>query len=185
MELTSPGPLKDKLNENGKHSGESEILRDDLNFEYSDTLNSDNVQQKEDINNFNGDLDSSQNDTKFVQKEVDKKEKECHETGLEPESNCDSINTTLNENSFHTKGSLVDTENNVASDHEDSESISRLKHSNYTADVNIGPSKGNDGSSTDVDSFKINGNSSDTEAPTSQQKQLKSTNCREQYSGNK
>lgn len=185
MELTSPGPVKEKLNLNGKHSGESEIIRDDLNFEYSDTLNSDNVQQEEAINIFNGDVDSSQDNTKCVPKEVGKKEKECHEIVLELESHGDSINTILNENSSHTKGSFFDTENNIASDHEDSESILRLKHSNSTADANNGPSKGNDGFFTDIDSFKTNCNSSDTEAPTSQQKQLKSPNYREQYSGNK
>ena len=183
MELTSPGPLIDKLNVNGQHSDEAKILRDDLNFEYSDTLNRDNVEQKETTNSFNRDAVPSQDDTKLVMKEADKKEKDCNEIGLKSDSNSILTNTILNENSFHTNGSFNDSGNDVVLDDDDSESILPLKHSTRPSDASNGALNGDDGCSFDVTSLKSNSNSSDAKDSTSQQKELKSTNSTEDYSG--
>ena len=119
MELASPGSLSEKLNLNGKISSEKGIIKEHLQFDYDDTLNSDRLHDTEIDDTPCGEKGLAQQDAKCLQKY-----KHFNQISLNPDLNNTSADKNLNENSSESNGSLIESEKskhpseNYLSEHE-------------------------------------------------------------------
>ena len=179
MELTTPGPLSEQLSLHEKQSTENSIVREHLNFDYSNTLNGDKLLKTE-----VGDTPNSENTlSKDAELSVEK-EKEHKQIFSDTNLDLNSSNENINESPSNIDGSLQgDTNTKIFSKKEDLGDVKSLELLNNISKTNESTSEDKERCSSDIETSDINSNGPKDEIASAHQDEASNQNSNENSIG--